>query len=346
MFRGNVSLRDVAEKAGVSAATVCLALNNRPGPSAATRQLVRRTAQRLGYVPNLFGKVINHKKSGVVGVVVPVAVPPLFPRIVGSLNEAAESHGWPIFVSYTQDRSRIEAHMLRMLGHLNISGLVLAAVPGTNNVRLIRNIAASRTPIVQVERVVPGIPGDYVGSDNAGAAAAVTRRLIAAGHRRIGLVLDAVSYSVNEERLRGYRNALVAAGLAPFEGAVLRLAENKPRRTAILNWLAAPGAPRAVLWCSGHLGDLPECLAELKLVNGRNIEVVLFDADPDADLRGQSYTIVLQDAHRIGREALTLLANRCAEAEHRRRPAPPVVRRFPCCESRRAGIESPPRLLA
>lgn len=337
MFRGNVSIYDVARKARVSPTTVSLILNNRPGPSASTRQLVLKTIKDLQYVPSLFGRMINRKKSGIIGVLVPTAIPPLFPQMLQSINESSEQHQLPILASFTQDNTFIEGRTLRLLGQMNVNGLILATVPETNNVRLLKSIAENHTPIVQVERFTRAIASDYVGSDNEAAAIRATQYLLGRGHDAVGIVMSTWSYSVNEERYEGYRKCLREAGIKVKSSWVLRLAPSSDIEGELQKFLFARNAPRALLWCTTHLEALAVAMNTAKLVNGKNIEIVLFDADPCANLGGQIFLNILQDTKQIGREAFRILMSRLATVVSSRPKSPFVRLKFPCIITRISG---------
>jgi len=333
----SVTIRDVARRAGVSVGTASLALNNRPHISEAKRRKVLQAVTDLGYLPNVIGKALNRCRCGIIGVVVPVASPPHFPTIVAGINAAAESQGKPIFVSYSQDRADIEARMLKIFQHLYVDGVVLAAAPGRENVSLVRSLMDSGMVIVQVERYLPDIRGDFVGSDNRATAYDCTRRLLEKGHRRVGCIMTTYAYSVNDERYTGYLGALQEAGIEPRPEWMLRLSREDWGADAlqrIRRFLTAPEAPRAVLSCVSFAEPLlPQVLNEQGWLNGRDVDVVLFDADPAADLGGQPFTIVVQDRRGMGREAARVLLQRAQEADAQHRTDHRIELRLPCQET-------------
>ncbi len=335
-----VNMRDVARITGYSLGTVSLALNNRPGVSADTRKRVLAAIDELGYIPSVLGKAINHKKCGVVGVVVPVAGDYPFPQLVTGINAAAEDNHQPIFVSYSQDNPTIEARAMKLLLQLHVDGLILAAAPGHANMTMVRRIIESGTPVVQVERYLPNVPGDFVGSDNQSAAHEYTRRLVEMGHRRIGMVYTDLIYSVNDERHLGYLGGLREAGLEPDPTWVLKIHPNPPEEVPaqIRRYFTSPHRPTAMLWCATFLPTLVQTLDQLNLVNRRDVEVVLFDADPSMDLGGQRFLNVMQDAQRIGRLGFDVLME-ASRAEEKNMQHGRVQNRLPCLE-RNIGMNS------
>lgn len=308
-------MREVARHLGLSVTTVSFVLNGRPGIAQKTRERVMKAVEELGYTPSLVGKAINRKRSGVIGVVVPVSAGAIFPGILEGVNRAAEKKGQPIFVSYSQDRSNIEAKTLRLYSQLSMDGLIIATAPNDENDLLLHQLNDSGTAIVQVERYRDGVPGPFVGSDNRTAAFDATNRLLRMGHRKIGCIFPAVLHSVNDERQLGYTAAMRAAGIDPdprwTRYLLPRRADYQLRieefQREIAAYLTDPDAPKAILWCMTGVEWLARVMEELKLVNGRDVEIVLFDIDASIDLRGQRFINVLQDGPKIGVAAFDLL---------------------------------------
>ena len=337
MASGPVSIRDVARKAGVSVGTASLALNNRPYVSQQARQRVLDAVDELGYVPNLIGKALNRRKCGVIGVIVPVAVAPHFPTIVTGISERCEREGKTIFVSYSHDSAAVESRLLKMFRHLHVDGIILAAAPSRDNVGLVSSLMKEGTPIVQIERHLPGVAGDFVATDNRALAADHARRLIAKGHRRVGLVRSALDYSVNDERRAGYLDALSEAGIAPEPAWELRI--DPWRRQAVTltieQYLRDPSTPSAILWDMGFTETMARTLTAMEKVNGRDVDITVFDADPLQDLSGQSFVNAMQDGKSIGFEAVQLLRQRIDEQTTvARKTRPPVNLRIPGVEIR------------
>lgn len=333
--KARVNIRDVAERANVSIGTVSLAINNRPGISEKTRDQVLRVVEEMGYVPSLIGRAINRCSAGVLGVLMPVAHSPLFGSMVAGINDESEDERkMPIFVSYSRDRAAVEARMLRIFSQMRIDGLLFAAAPDSDNIDLARELFPEHdVPVVQVERQAVGLASDFVGSENRHAAMSQTLRLLDAGYDGVGIVMTGHQLSTAEERYMGWRDALRQAGLEPREDWVCWLDRDETigSRTAFTRLLEDRGFPRAMIWCAGDTAVVPHVLNATGRVNGQEIEVVLFDADPQADFAGQRFTHVEQDGYQIGRAAAKLLLQRCDEAAAGGAAAPSRREvRFPC----------------
>ena len=308
-----VNLRDIAQHTGLSLGLVSQVLNDRPGVSDASRKVVNQAIEQLGYVPNPLGKVFNRKKSGIAGVVLPIPHLDLFPKMVAGMSMVADEKKLPLLVSYTTDSASLESRTLKIFSFLNVNGIILAAVPGESNLQLIRHIMENETLVVQVERRIAGLAGDYVGSDHLSAGYDATRLLLDKGHQAIGWVAAAQDYAVIRERYEGYCRALGEAGLKPEPGWQATVQTGIGSRMIgriIEEVLRVPGRPRAFLWNLGEEEFLTQALRELGWQNGKDCDIVLFDADRSTPFEGQSFINFHQDAFRIGREAMELLIQR------------------------------------
>jgi DNA-binding LacI/PurR family transcriptional regulator len=333
-----VNIKDVARRAGVSVGTVSLALNNRPGVAAKTREQVFRVIEELGYVPNLIGRAINRRSCGALGIVVPIANSVLFSHVVAGVNECAEEYNLPIFVSFSRDQTTTEARMLKMFSHLRVDGIVLAATPNETNLNLLKMMAERGTAIVQVERYVESVPGDFVGSDNYGQTFAETTRLIEAGHQRIAAVFSSLPYSTSEERRAGFEAAMRQAGRTIDDDLVLSfpIVDEAEADTATIERLLTEGdRPTALLWCTGKTIWLAGVLNRLSWQAGREVEITVFDGDPLAEYLGQPFHTLFQDGMSIGMEATSLLLerieqqNKAENANSEEEPAEPRQIRLP-----------------
>lgn len=332
-----INIRDVAKRANVSIGTVSLAVNNRPGISEKTRKQVLRVVEEMGYVPSLIGRAINRCTAGVIGVLMPVAHSPLFaPMVAGINDEAEDDRHMPIFVSFSQDRSAVEARMLRIFSQMRIDGLIFAAAPDSENISLTSQLFCEHdVPVVQIERQAVGLKADFVGSENRHAAFEQTLELLRGGHESVGCVMPGHYLSTVEERCMGWQDALRQQGIEIQPGWVRYLdGKQQPNSAAAFGaMIEDEDFPDAMLWCAGDTAVVPRVLNERRMVNGRDVDIVLFDADPSADFAGQQFTHVEQDGYQIGRAAAKLLLQRCDAVASQDSDKPTDSRRtlrFPC----------------
>ncbi len=304
------TLRDVAAYAGVSVATSSHVANGRAGVSEKSRRAVLAAIEELQYIPNVVGKSINGKPCGLIGAVVPVAQPPLFPSIVTGLSSEAEKAGLPLFVSYSQDRSRNEVRSVHIFRQLFVNGIVLAGHTGPHDLPLILDTMDHGVPVVQVERRIPGLDTPFVGSCNFEEARDATSQLLAKGHQSVGMLAGPVDYSVYGERLAGYRKALFAGG-CEWDPEWVYQADSDSGATnlkdRLLQYFRRENAPRALLCFGIHGQTLVDALDQAEEAGMGNRDVVLFDMAPDLHTKGRVFQNIVQDGFALGAAALRLL---------------------------------------
>jgi LacI family transcriptional regulator len=241
--RGRPNIREVAAVAGVSISAASLALNGKPGVSAAKRARVLQTVQELGYVRN--GTHTTPASTGVLGVLmeslsVPAAHDRFYAEILAGIEEAAQRLGYRLLLHLYRPGVDPIDDMRGLMGR-DVEGLIIAN-GGDVTDELIARIAESRTPLVLVENYVTD-PVHAVIADNFHAGLQVTEHLLQLGHRRIGALPGPAKYKSLVDRLRGYTIALLEHGVEPA-------AELQPAPT--------PGQPRKGYFQMQQLLALPE----------------------------------------------------------------------------------------
>jgi len=210
---GRVTLSDVARAAGVSPSTASRALR---GERAVDPQLVARvqaTSQRLGYVPDPAARALASQRSDHVAILVPLLSNALFVDLLESAQATLRHAGYQTLIGITHYQSSEEEQLLREQLLHRPAGLLVTGLDHSPVTRHL--IESSGVPCVHLMDL-PGrdtLPASHcVGFRQVEAGAALTRRLLAKGHRRIAFAAAQLDPRVMQ-RLAGWRQALQAAGL-------------------------------------------------------------------------------------------------------------------------------------
>jgi LacI family transcriptional regulator len=217
-----VTLKHVAEAAGVSITTASLVLNGgfegRVGVAAQNR--VRLAAKQLGYTVNSMAKALRTRRSRTVGFVSDrITTTPFAVRMVHAAQEEAWRRGILLFLVNTDGDEELERSVIDELRQRQVEGIIYARVshrvveppPGLGRQAVLLNARTTHNELPSV------VPDEYQGAMDA------TTRLIDAGHRRIGFLFPGSSSPAGELRLRGYRDALGRNGLS-FDPALVAIA--------------------------------------------------------------------------------------------------------------------------
>ena len=207
------TVKDVAALAGVSPKTVSNVMNGIVFVRAETLERVQRAIEELGYVPNLSARGLRNGRSGVIALSLPDLGTSYSAEIVHAFVEVAHNRGWSIQIEETAAYPNREVELVsRARAHL-IDGLILN--PLTREHSAVEN-TVSLPPVVLIGEVEQSV-ADQVWVDSVVAAENMTAHLIDSGYRRIAAVgtpEPSFITSTSSLRVRGYRNALAAAGLA------------------------------------------------------------------------------------------------------------------------------------
>jgi LacI family transcriptional regulator len=216
---GAISIRDVAERAGVSLATASRVLSASSHPvREATRQRVLDAAEELNFQPNMIARGLVTARTHVLGVVVHDVSDPYFGEIVRGLEDAANLHDHRVFVcSSDRDPDRELAYVRALIGH-RVDAIVFAGggiEDRAYRTQLNRLLGGFRMLGGVIVTLAPHrFRAASVTIDNAGGARAMTCHLAGLGHRRIGFVAGPEQIRTSHLRLEGFRRGLEEAGLA------------------------------------------------------------------------------------------------------------------------------------
>lgn len=208
------TISDVASAAGVSIKTVSRVLNKERYVRADTRARVSAAVVELDYQPSLAARSLGGRRSFQIAVVYDNPNPYYAHELQGGIRARAAADGVRLIAQpYDRGAPGLAAQIGALINATQVDGLILTP-PVTDRGDVLDMLDARG---VRVVRVQPGVEHDRTRSaaiDNVAAAAAMTARLIALGHRRIGFVGGPADYAVSAERERGFRSAMAAAGLS------------------------------------------------------------------------------------------------------------------------------------
>jgi LacI family transcriptional regulator, galactose operon repressor len=309
-----MTIRQVAELAGVSIATVSRVINGRLDVSSQTREAVQRVIKEHGYQlgarprPGGTGGTGGTGRTGLIGVTVPLIHPGYFAEILSGAAEALYEHDMRAVLGPTRHSRAREMSLVDRLADGEADGAVLV-LPEESDQELAA-LAAHGFPFVIVDprtEVADGIP--VVCAAHSSGATQATRHLLALGHRRIGVVAGPRGWLATEERLRGYQAALAGAGVLPdpalVEYANFRIDGGREAAAALLS---LPDPPTAIFAFNDSMAiGAMRAAATRGLRVPDDVSVVGFDDTIEAAITVPALTTVRQPLAELGRTAVSLL---------------------------------------
>ena len=209
-MKKRATIKDVAALAGVSAATVSRALDDRPEISSETKERVRSACAQLGYVPNAAARGLAGHATHTIGLVLPDISNPYFSGMATAIEETAAAHGCRVFLSNSLRKEDRELRAIENLVARQVDGILVNPVSPESQLR--HREVLGGLPCVYLGANHDESPS-YVMADNETGAYAAARYLIRLGHRDILFFGGRTTSRTREQRIRGFRRALAEAGL-------------------------------------------------------------------------------------------------------------------------------------
>lgn len=302
------TIRTVAERAGVSTATVSRVISNAASVLPETRARVQAAIDHLGYAPNSAAKSLRTLRTGKILVLVPDVSNPFFAEVLRGAEDAAQAAGHAVLLGDTRGDPRREAEYAGMVLRKEADGLIFLGhrLP-TPLARMVRERGAT-APIVNGCDFSTDLHVSGAHIDNARAARDAMTLLYSMGHRRVAVIAGPTDSHITRDRLRGVHDSARAAGhaadLTVVEG--LYTNESGARETAAL--LARDPRPTAVFCFSDEMamGALSACRAR-GLRCPDDLSIVGFDDVRYARFLDPPLTTIRQPMSRIGQETVRLL---------------------------------------
>jgi len=314
------TIHDLAERCGVSIATISRALNGMPGVGERTRKRILDAAQEIDYRPSAAARTLVTRRSQILGVVIdtgdgrPNLQHPFFQHVLVGFQQEAHAQSFDLLL-FARDRTACgaESRLLNRCRQHRIDGIAVIAFdltdPGADALTL------PGIPCVALDIDVDPATTAVVSSDNAGGAALATRHLHELGRRRIAVIAGDRTTKPGRERLRGHLDELERLGLPRREEYVRGgdfYSDSGAEEMAAL--LALPEPPDAV-FCATDLmaaGALQAARSAGVEVPG-DVAIAGFDGLDLTDLTHPRITTVRQDKRGLGvvaaRTLLSMLAD-------------------------------------
>lgn len=327
--------KELARLAGVSAGTVSNVISGSIGVSERSRRKVLDAIRELNYQPNLIARSLKTNKTNTLGIVVPDITIPFFPKIIRGAESAARERGYFLLVLDSESNHAREIDMIALLRAQRVEGILLVAASGE---KLSAERSASLTaasPVVCLDRLPEDLDVDSVCVDDCGAAEMAISHLMGKGHRNIAIITGPLTLQNEQERLKGYRQALQKGGI-PFQRSLVwsgSFEQEHVSRICQNGFLRPSGRPSALFATNGVTGlAVLRSLHSVGLNTPADFSFVTFDELTAEDFFRPGITSVVQPTFDMGYRAVEVLLRRIEKntadkpLEKVRLPATLVVR--------------------
>ncbi len=311
-MRTRPTMVDVAGVAGVSLKTVSRVVNEERGVRAETAARVREAVAVLGYRANDTARNLRRRqRPATVGLVIEDVRNPFYSSIARGVEEIARLHGHMVVIASSDENPAAEQKAVGTLLERQVTGLLIVPA-GPDHSYLLEEIRHG-TPVVFMDRPARRVKADEVLIDNVGGARHAIEHLLAHGHRRIGVVGDPPTVYTVAHRVRGFREAMAAAGVTVDESLVRLGGRDVTEAEAAARGLLSTADPPTAVFTTNNRASI----GVLRALRGRESTFALvgFDDFELADMLPVPVTVVKHDPAEMGRAGAVLLFGRLAGDE-------------------------------
>jgi LacI family transcriptional regulator len=299
-----VTLKDIAERVNRSVTTVSRALHDYDDVNESTRELVKRTAREMGYMPNVVAQRLQKQRADTLGLILPIFGPrlsdPHFGEVLAGVGDVVAQAGFDLLISIPDPRlDMLDAYYQKVSGRRLDGVLVVRTRCRDERVEF---LLGHQVPFVAYGRTLDGEEFPFVDVDHAAGMRALMHHLNDLGHQRVGCVIGSPDYSFVHYQLEGFRQAMDACGLSVDKSLIIEADLTQRGGYGAAQTLLSQSEPPTAIVSSNDLMALGVMSAaqDQGLDVGRDIAVAGFDDIPLAETSHPTLTTVRQPAHRLG----------------------------------------------
>jgi len=306
-----VTLKDIAERAGVTSATVSMVINNKPNISEATRKKILKIAKELNYYPNVIARGLATKKSNSIGVIVPNLASSFVVRVLQGIKSTNRDIDYTVQLFDTIGQRETETQLFQRLAReRRIDGVILISSTVTDEE--LNVFHDESVPSIIVARKCETLDSVYVNNEQG--ATDATDYLIDNGHRRIACITSSKQGLPMEERLNGYKKSLAKHSI-PFDSSIVFEVEDDimPMGIDVFEQIQRLDPPITAVFVPA--GDMV-AIGIIKEAKKKNVKVpeewavVGYDDLPAAEVIEPSLTTVRQPKLEMGDYAINMIVDK------------------------------------
>ncbi len=305
------TLKDIANKVGVSVTTVSRGLAGYNDVAANTRKEIERVAQELGYEPNITARNLQRQRTDTIALILPAAnelrfSDPFFSELLSGIVEEMDLHGFNLNVSTTTAVNEHETY-LKAIRSRHVDGFIIMRTRRQDE--RIALLKKHDVPFVAFGRIDGENDFHLVDEDSYVGIREIIDHLADLGHTRMGCIAEPTNLTKSYLRVQGFLDGLKAHGL-PFHSDLLIETNFRQRsgRQSALQLLSMPTPPTAIVACNDLLAlGAISAAQEQGLIIGKDLSVTGFDDILLSEYAHPPLTTVHQPAQQFGRLVVDLL---------------------------------------
>lgn len=305
------SLKDIAQKAGVSITLVSYVLNNQKEDriNKETAKRIRDAAKQLNYRTNQIAKSLKTNKTYTIGLILADIANPFSSSLARIIEDEADKHNYTVIFGSSDEKNERSEKLITALLNRQVDGLIIS--PPVHAEKQIKDLRRQGVPLVLVDRCFPSIKTNYVILDNYNASFDAIQHLVDTGRKNIGMITYGTELFHLQERKRGYLEALRKNKITVKKNWLQEVGIDNDKAAiekALDELLNTKSPVNAVLFGSNSIAAIA-----LKYINSlpvkvpQQLAIVSFDETEALDLFYSPLTYIKQPLREMGQMATRIL---------------------------------------
>ncbi len=294
------TMKDVAEKSGVSVATVSHVINKTRFVSKKITDRVNQAIAELNYYPSVVAQSLKSNQTKTIGMMVPNNSNPFFADLIRGVEDTCYDQGYNLILCNTDDNKNKQLNYLKVLIAKQVDGLIVVVTDREEKIAGL--LSRQAIPVSLIDRDVPGLEADYFRSDNELGGYLAARHLIDLGHKKIGCISGPGELNTSIRRIAGFHRAMAETGLKVVpQWEVTGDFKSRGGYEAMKQILSLAKRPSAIIAGNDLMAMGSLCAAyEHGLKVPEDISVVGYDDILLASYACPPLTTILQPKHELG----------------------------------------------
>jgi LacI family transcriptional regulator len=311
--KNRASMKDVANKAGVSTATVSHVINNTRFVAEETKFKVKNAMKALNYSPNVIARSLRSHQSYIIGLIIPVKHYDtsnfFFMSIAHGIENKLREHGYHLLFSNSNEDIETEKAQIEVFNSQLIDGLIIA--PTAEEHGYLEDVLTNDYPVVFIDRKPKEFEGDCVLVNNSQGTYEAITHLIDKGHRNIGYISGTLGLTTSDERLDGYKRALFDHGIE-FNPSFIKVGDSTYEDGEKFAEELVEGNRITALFVANNVMTLGaiSLLQERKISVPMDLAVIGFDDYDWTKITNPPLSVIKQPAFELGEKAAEVMLER------------------------------------
>lgn len=306
----SITIKDIAQKAGVSHSTVSRALHGNSLITEETRERIQETALELGYLPSTAARSLKTNRSQAMGVIVSNIDDPYFSEILQGIEEVAQGNNYSLFISASQHDPEREQTIIKVMRQQRVDGVIICSTTFSSEQN--QQFSKYGIPIVVVNNQSAEDYRYSIYHDDVDGSRQLTRHLIELGHRKIAYLGNSHSGRTTLDRLAGFRQEMESAGLPVPDNYIHESPGSEPEKgnRAADHFLGLTDHPTALVCFNDMLAiGILKSLQQHGIQVPEDLSITGFDNIVFSNYTYPSLTTFDQPKRFIGQKAAELILN-------------------------------------